>query len=107
MRCRANVYFRDSNIKLDPVKENVLYNHGGENGRAGVGSFRPNGSAMLNDLFYYGSSETMDVVCDVYNHLSMIMHKYGNSAPEYIFHDWVVRESNVTIENHILDVYYA
>ena len=107
MRCRANVYFRDSNIKLDPVKENVLYNHGGENGRAGVGSFRPNGSAMLNDLFYYGSSETMDIVCDVYNHLSMIMHKYGNSAPEYIFHDWVVRESNVTIENHILDVYYA
>jgi hypothetical protein len=107
MKTRANVFFRNSNVKLDAIEPDVLYNHGGERGVAGIGSFRPDGSAMLNDLFYFGSSDLMDVVCDTYNHLSMIMHKYGNTAPEYIFHDWVVRENNVKVKNHPFDIYYA
>jgi hypothetical protein len=98
IRYRANVLFKNPQFKLEYVKSNVLYN-------PGTGNPSSTGGFMLNDQFYYGSSDVMTTVCDVYNHLTELFAKYGNTGPEYIFYDWVVRENNIPIEKEIFNIY--
>lgn len=59
-------------------------------------------SWMMQDIFFYGDSHTMDVVCDVYNNLAGMYPKYGSTGPERILYDWVVLENKIPTKHHAI-----
>jgi hypothetical protein len=57
-------------------------------------------SDILQDIFFYGDSETMDKVCDLYNNFSHILKNHGLSDPERMLYDWCVYDCELDIEKN-------
>lgn len=101
VRYRANIYPHKI-FDFSDVKSEFLY----IDGYGFMGKPKPRGlnisgdSYMLQDIFFYGDSITMNVVCDVYRNLSKLYPKYGTTGPERIFYDWVILENRIKTKHH-------
>jgi hypothetical protein len=91
IRYRANIDF-EKDLDFNHLKYNIIYN------RASGYNCYDNRNCMCDDIFAYGQSDIMNKYSDVYNNLSMIYKKYGNTGPERILYDWLVKENNISIE---------
>lgn len=104
VRYRANIHLEDP-FNFDNVEPGCLYVDG--RGYSGMprecrGLGLKELSYMMQDIFFYGDSATMDIVCDVYNNLARMYPKYGSTGPERIFYDWVVLEKNIPTKHHAI-----
>ena len=97
VRYRANIDLNNE-FNFDDVTPGYLYVSGSRfdggpyyNRDFGI----PDASYTMQDIFFYGDSDIMDTVCDVYNNLTNIYSKYGTTGPEQILYDWVVLENKI------------
>jgi hypothetical protein len=96
VRYRANIGLENP-LDVGPIDANVLYansNSKCETGRSLPGEKcrlfgHTHESQMLQDIFFYADSPTMDKVCELYNNLASIFKNHGSTGPERIFYDWV------------------
>ena len=104
VRYRANIHLTDA-FNFYDVEPGYLYVEG--RGHSGMprecrGLGLTELSWMMQDIFFYGDSSTMDIVCDVYNNLTAMYPKYGSTGPERIFYDWVVLENKIPTKHHAI-----
>lgn len=99
VKYRANIDLENEfAIDFDSVQDGCLYVSGsGWEGRSVTGNAARmfgygHESIMMQDMFFYANSSTMDKVCNLYNNLKKIYEEHGTTSPERIFYDWVVLE---------------
>jgi hypothetical protein len=96
VRYRANVQFLDD-LNFENIELNTIYNAGSGENRDRGSKVPP--SIMTQDMFFYANSKVMDTICDLYNNLSYIMHKYEGApsyiGPERLLYDWVFYENQI------------
>lgn len=98
VRYRANIGLENP-LEVGPIDANVLYANSNSKCAKWTGRSLPgekcrlfghtHESQMLQDIFFYADSPTMDKVCELYNNLASIFKNHGSTGPERIFYDWV------------------
>jgi hypothetical protein len=95
VRYRANINLLDP-LNFDHVQKNLIYNCSGMEDNLssrGLGYTHP--SYMTQDMFFYGDSEIMDLVCSLYNELPRVISNHGSTGPERILYDWCFLENKL------------
>jgi hypothetical protein len=102
IRYRSHIYM-DRPLTLHEIQPNILYvpyvsqrfeYNWWENSQQ-------NGSNMTDDRLAYGDSEIMDTYSDVYNNLTLLFEKYGNTGPERILDNWLINELKLNVQRGI------
>ena len=96
VRYRSNINLLDL-MNFEHVNNNIFYNlgHGNPDHRS-LGYTHE--SLMTQDMFFYGDSNIMDIVCNLYNNLNTVMSKHGSTGPERMLYDWCFLENNLKHE---------
>jgi len=96
VRYRSNIKLIDS-LEVIHVTSDTMYNSGhGNPSQRGLGYTHE--SLMTQDMFFYGPSHIMDIVCDLYLNLSKIIEAHGSTGPERLLYDWCFLENKLNHE---------
>lgn len=114
VRYRSNIGLRQDLDIPSHIEPGKVYNTecGGWEGQPRAGAnFRKfdytHDSIMMQDLFYYSDSPTMDKICDLYNNLGAVFENHGSTGPERILYDWVVLECKIPLVVNPMKFSYA
>lgn len=92
-RYRANIQLLNQ-LDVDHVTDGVMYNAGHHTPWSrGLGYTHE--SLMTQDMFFYGSSPIMDIVCNLYPNLASIIANHGSTGPERLLYDWCFLENKL------------
>ena len=106
IRYRANIKLINP-LTIAPIKPNTIYNQCPNNNPYPRGLGYTHESLMTFDMFFYTTSPTMDVICNLYSNLATIITNHGSTGPERILYDWCFLENKLNQETTINQISYA
>ena len=105
VRYRANIKLINL-LTMTQIENNTIYNQDPNSTPYTRGLGYTHESLMTHDMFFYGISATMDIICDVYPNLSRIISNHGSTGPERIFYDWCFLENKLKHQTSINQIDY-
>lgn len=106
IRYRANIKLINP-LNITPIKPNTIYNQHENTYPYPRGLGYTHESLMTFDIFFYATSPTMDVICNLYPNLATIITNHGSTGPERILYDWCFLENKLNQETTINQTSYA
>lgn len=104
VRYRSNIQLLNP-LHVTDVNTGTIHNSGNFNPHPRALGYTHE-SLMTQDMFFYGSSETMDIVCDLFNNLSRVITNHGATGPERILYDWCFLENKLKHQKAPTEIRY-
>lgn len=89
-----------SEMNFEKIKKETVYIP--KDSKIDINKLKDKNDKYLCDIFAFGSAEMMDLYFDIYNHLDILISKYGN-VPETLIYHYL---NGYNIKYEIIDVDY-